>query len=38
MPVALGYLIIAGVCYALSRQNYPQAVVAAEAVPAVGED
>jgi len=38
MPVALGYLIIAGVCYALSRRNYPQAVVAAEAVPAVGED
>ena len=38
MPVALGYLIIAGVCYALSRQKYLQAVVAAEAVPAVGED
>src|SRR5689334_2793614 len=38
MPVALGYLIIAGVCYVLSRQHYPQTVVAAEAVPAVGED
>jgi AGZA family xanthine/uracil permease-like MFS transporter len=38
-PVALGYLIVAGVCYALSRQNYPEAVILAEApAHAVGED
>ena len=27
IPVALGYLIVAGVCYVLSRQNYPEAVI-----------
>jgi hypothetical protein len=27
IPVALGYLIVAGVCYVLSRQSYPEAVV-----------
>ena len=39
-PVALGYLIVASVCYALSRQNYPQAVVISDEEPAhaVGED
>jgi AGZA family xanthine/uracil permease-like MFS transporter len=39
-PVAIGYLIVAGVCYALSRQNYPEAVVisAEEPAHAVGED
>ena len=35
-PVALGYLIIAGVCFALSRQDYPAPVVLAE--EAVAED
>jgi hypothetical protein len=29
-PVALGYLIVAGVCYALSTQNYAAAVISAE--------
>ena len=29
-PVAVGYLIIAGVCYALSRQSYPAALVFVE--------
>jgi adenine/guanine/hypoxanthine permease len=37
-PLALGYLIIAGVCYVLSRQNYPEVVVSAEPAHAVGED
>jgi AGZA family xanthine/uracil permease-like MFS transporter len=38
-PVALGYLIVAGVCYALSRQNYAVAVISAEEpAVAVGED
>ena len=37
--VALGYLIVAGVCYALSRQNYAEVVISAdEAAHAVGED
>ena len=29
-PVAFGYLLVAGVCYALSRQSYPAAVVLGE--------
>ena len=38
-PVALGYLIVAGVCDALSRQNYAEMVIsAAEPARAVGED
>ena len=38
-PVAVGYLIVAGVCYALSRQNYAEVVVSAEEpAHAVGED
>src|ERR1700719_1894480 len=39
-PVALGYLIVVGVCYALSRQNYPEAVAISTEEPAhaVGED
>jgi adenine/guanine/hypoxanthine permease len=38
-PVALGYLIVAGVCYALSRQNYAELVISAEEpAHAVGED
>src|SRR5690349_12875778 len=36
LPVALGYLIIAGFCYVLSRQSYPEVVVPAE--HAVAED
>ena len=28
-PVALGYLIVAGVCFVLSRQSYPAVVVPA---------
>jgi hypothetical protein len=35
--VALGYLIIAGVCYALSRQNYPEMVVSAKPAHAIEE-
>src|SRR6266850_2087101 len=27
VPVAVGYLIVAGFCFALSRQNYPEAVI-----------
>jgi hypothetical protein len=34
LPVALGYLIIAGFCYVLSRQSYPEVVVPAEPVVA----
>jgi hypothetical protein len=37
-PVALGYLIIAHVCCALSRQHYPEVVVSAEPAHAIGED
>ena len=38
-PVALGYLIVAGLFYALGRQNYPEPVIAAEEpAHAVGED
>jgi AGZA family xanthine/uracil permease-like MFS transporter len=38
-PVALGYLIVAGVCYALSRQSYAEVVISAEEpAHAVGED
>jgi AGZA family xanthine/uracil permease-like MFS transporter len=29
-PVALGYLIVAGFCFALSRQSYPEIVLPAE--------
>ena len=29
-PVALGYLIVAGVCFALSRQSHPALVVLVE--------
>jgi AGZA family xanthine/uracil permease-like MFS transporter len=29
VAVAVGYLIVAGFCFALSRQNYPEAVVPA---------
>jgi AGZA family xanthine/uracil permease-like MFS transporter len=29
-PVALGYLLVAGVCYVLSRQSYPATVVLVE--------
>ena len=35
-PVALGYLIAAGLCLALSRQNYPEPMVLAE--PAAVDD
>ncbi len=35
-PVALGYVIVAGVCLALGRQSYPQPVATAE--HAAGED
>ena len=35
-PVALGYLIVAGVCFVLSRQNYPEAIVSDE--HAIAED
>jgi adenine/guanine/hypoxanthine permease len=39
VAVALGYLIVAGVCFVLSRQNYPKAIISAEEpVHAVGED
>jgi len=38
-PEALGYLIVAGLFYALGRQNYPEPVIAAEEpAHAVGED
>jgi len=33
-PVALGYLIVAVVCYVLSRQSYPKPIVMAEEVAA----
>jgi AGZA family xanthine/uracil permease-like MFS transporter len=29
-PVAVGYLLVAGVCYTLSRQSYPAAVILVE--------
>src|SRR5271168_4756091 len=35
-PVAVGYLIVAGVCFVLSRQNYPEVVVSDE--HAIAED
>jgi AGZA family xanthine/uracil permease-like MFS transporter len=39
IAVALGYLIVAGMCFVLSRQNYPEAIISAEEpVHAVGED
>src|SRR6201993_4355967 len=38
-PVAVGYLLVAGVCYALSRQSYAEVVISAEEpAHAVGED
>jgi len=38
-PVALGYLIVAGFCYALNRQDYAEVVISPEApAHAVGED
>jgi AGZA family xanthine/uracil permease-like MFS transporter len=39
-PVALGYLIVAGVCYALARQSYAEVLISTEEEPAhtVGED
>ena len=36
IPVAVGYLIVAGVCFAFSRQSYPAEVVLLE--EAVAED
>jgi hypothetical protein len=38
--VALGYLIVAGVCYALTRQSYAEVLISTEEEPAhaVGED
>jgi uncharacterized membrane protein len=33
-PVALGYLIVAGVCFALSRQSHEAPIVLAEEVAA----
>jgi uncharacterized membrane protein len=33
-PVALGYLIVAGVCFALSRQSHQALIVVAEEVAA----
>jgi AGZA family xanthine/uracil permease-like MFS transporter len=36
MPVAFGYLIVAGACFVLSRRAYPEVVVSAE--HAVAED
>jgi hypothetical protein len=39
VAVALGYLIVAGVCFVLSRQNYPEAIISTEEpARAVGED
>ena len=39
-PVAVGYLIVAGVCYGLGRQSYPEALISTKEEPAhaVGED
>ena len=39
-PVAVGYLIVAGVCYGLSRQGYPETLISTEEEPAhaLGED
>jgi AGZA family xanthine/uracil permease-like MFS transporter len=39
-PVALGYLIVAGVCDALTRQSYAEVLISTEEEPAhaVGED
>jgi adenine/guanine/hypoxanthine permease len=35
-PVAVGYLIVAGVCFVLSRQNYPEVIIPDEL--AIAED
>jgi hypothetical protein len=38
-PVALSYLIVAGICYALSRQTSAELMISAEEpAHAVGED
>ncbi len=37
-PVAVGYLIIAGVCLAVGRQHLPQTIASIEAAAAEGED
>jgi uncharacterized membrane protein len=37
-PVAIGYLIMAGVCLALSRQHMPETIGSIEHVTAEGED
>ena len=39
-PVAVGYLIVAGVCYVLSRQHYPETLISTEEEPAhaLGDD
>jgi AGZA family xanthine/uracil permease-like MFS transporter len=37
-PMAFGYLIVAGICYALSRQNYAEVMISDEPAHAVGED
>jgi len=29
-PVAIGYLIVAGVCFALSRRDYPEVILSDE--------
>ena len=39
IAVALSYLIVAGVCFVLSRQNYPEVIISTEEpAHAVGED
>jgi uncharacterized membrane protein len=37
-PVAVGYLIVAGLCLAVGRQHLPQTIAAIEPAPAEGED
>jgi adenine/guanine/hypoxanthine permease len=38
IPVAVGYLIVAGFCYVLSRQHYPEVVAVVAAGHAIVED
>jgi len=38
IPVAVGYLIVAGFCYVLSRQHYPEVVAVVPAGHAIVED
>jgi AGZA family xanthine/uracil permease-like MFS transporter len=38
IPVAVGYLIVAGFCYVLSRQHYPEVVAVVPAGYAIVED